>query len=377
MQTHLLFLIFVALAVYAQTLTGFALALILLGLVGATNLIPLVDAINAVTVIMATTAGTFLYRRWPLRLEQSLWPAFAASVVGAVAGTILLTWLADTAYEVLRLILGISVVLCALLLWHAAEPLKTVSSRSAFVVSGGISGLLGGMFSAPGPPLVYLMYRQPLPHARIQESLILFFGMGALLRLALVVPAGQFSLDAVQLAAEAIPVVFVVTSFAAIRPPPLRLDLLRAIAMPAPGGDRRRNDRRGSALDKPGPGALLRGNSARPKKTWDRHQNVLRVPNDQLARPGTGRFLRLGPAPSGVFPFSAIAPLSHERHRRDPGAPDLPRRTIRARLIDTGHHHEPGKCRRRAWLRHDEIPQFRKRRIHAASCQGLRSSAVM
>jgi uncharacterized protein len=86
------------------------------------------------------------------------------------------------------------------------------------------------MFSAPGPPLVYLMYRQPLPHARVQESLILFFGMGALLRLALVVPAGQFSLDAVQLAAEAIPVVFVVTSFAAIRPPPLRLDLLRAVA---------------------------------------------------------------------------------------------------------------------------------------------------
>ena len=229
MQTHLLFLIFVAFAVYAQNLTGFALALILLGLVGATDLIPLVDAVNAVTVIIATTACTFLYRRWPLRLEPSLWPAFAASVVGAVAGTILLTWLADTAYEVLRLILGVSVVLCALLLWHAAEPLTTVSSRRAFVVAGGISGLLGGMFSAPGPPLVYLMYRQPLSHARIQESLILFFGMGALLRLALVVPAGQFSIGAAQLAAEAIPVVFVVTSFAAIRPPPFRLALLRTI----------------------------------------------------------------------------------------------------------------------------------------------------
>jgi hypothetical protein len=35
MRTHLLFLTFVALAVYAQNLTGFALALILLGLVGA------------------------------------------------------------------------------------------------------------------------------------------------------------------------------------------------------------------------------------------------------------------------------------------------------------------------------------------------------
>jgi uncharacterized protein len=229
MQTHLLFLMFVAVAVYAQNLTGFALALILLGLIGATDLVPLVDAINAVTVIMATTACTFLYRRWPLRLERSLWPAVASSVAGAVVGTILVTWLADTAHDVLRLILGISVVLCALLLWHAAEPLERISSRGAFVLAGGVAGLLGGMFSAPGPPLVYLMYRQPLPHARIQESLILFFGLGALLRLALVVPAGQFSVGAVQLSAEAIPVVFVVTSFAAIRPPPLPLKLLRAV----------------------------------------------------------------------------------------------------------------------------------------------------
>jgi uncharacterized protein len=229
MRTHLLFLLFVALAVYAQNVTGFALALILLGLVGATDLVPLTDAVNAVTVIIATTACTFLYRRWPLQLERSLWPAVAASVAGMVAGTILLTWLADTAYEVLRLTLGISVVLCALLLWHAAAPLQAVSSWRAFVVAGGISGLLGGMFSAPGPPLVYLMYRQPLAHARIQESLILFFGLGALLRLALVAPAGQFSIGATQLAAEAIPVVFVVTSFAARRPPPLSLALLRAV----------------------------------------------------------------------------------------------------------------------------------------------------
>jgi uncharacterized protein len=229
MQTHLLFLLFVALAVYAQNLTGFALALILLGLVGATDLVPLVDAVNAVTVIIAATACTFLYRRWPPRLERSLWPAVASSAAGAIVGTVLLTWLADTAYEVLRFILGMSIVLCALLLWRTAEPLKTGSARSAFLIAGGISGLLGGMFSAPGPPLVYLMYRQPLAHARIQESLILFFGMTALLRLALVVPTGQFSPGAAQLAIEAMPVVFIVTSFAASRPPPLPLPLLKAI----------------------------------------------------------------------------------------------------------------------------------------------------
>src|SRR5215470_3980416 len=98
MWTHLLFLTFVALAVYAQNLTGFALALILLGLIGATDLVPLTDAVNAVTVMVLATAGMFLYRRWPVQLERSLWPAVASNIVGAIAGTILLTWLAGAAY---------------------------------------------------------------------------------------------------------------------------------------------------------------------------------------------------------------------------------------------------------------------------------------
>ncbi len=318
MRTHLLFLMFVALAVYAQNLTGFALALILLGLVGATDLIPLVDAVNAVTVIIATTACTFLYRRWPLRLEPSLWPALASSVVGAVVGTILLTWLADTAYEVLRLILGISVVLCALLLWHAAEPLKAVSSRSAFVVAGGISGLLGGMFSAPGPPLVYLMYRQPLPHARIQESLILFFGMGAPrtrgARRSVLARCGaaRGGGDSGGLRGDVV-----------CRDPPAAASP-RAPAshrMPASGGNGRRNDRRGSALDDPGLGALLKTSRVGPKKTRDRHQNGPQALNHPGARPGMGRFLRLGPALCGVFPFLAVALLPHDLCTRRIHAP--------------------------------------------------------
>jgi hypothetical protein len=40
-----------------------ALALVLLGLVGATDLVPLTDAVNAVTVMALTNVGSFLYRR--------------------------------------------------------------------------------------------------------------------------------------------------------------------------------------------------------------------------------------------------------------------------------------------------------------------------
>jgi uncharacterized protein len=73
------------------------------------------------------------------------------------------------------------------------------------------------------------MYRQPLAHSRVQVSLVLFFGIGALLRLIIMVPAGQFSTYAVQLTAEAIPVVFLVTAVAAARPLPLSPKLLKAV----------------------------------------------------------------------------------------------------------------------------------------------------
>ena len=67
--THATFLVFVAGAVYAQALTGFALALILLGLVGATNLVPLTDAVNASTVIAFCSAWTSSRPRRPASIS--------------------------------------------------------------------------------------------------------------------------------------------------------------------------------------------------------------------------------------------------------------------------------------------------------------------
>lgn len=229
MAQHAVFLLFVALAVYAQSTTGFALALILLGLVGATEVVPLEDAVNAVNVMVLVNAVTFLHQRRALHVERALWPALAACLLGGGGGTVLALWLADSAIQVLRLLLGLSIALCALLLWRAARPLKSQSPPAAFVTAGAASGLLGGMFSAPGPPLVYLLYRQPWPIARIQELLILFFGLVALLRLLLVLPVGGFSWVAAQLAAEAIPVVLLVTAIAARRRAPLSPNLLRSL----------------------------------------------------------------------------------------------------------------------------------------------------
>lgn len=227
-MSQAIFLVFVAVAVYAQSATGFALGLILLGLVGATGVVPLTDAVNAATVLAFVNAVAFLSRQRQVVVEPSLWPAVAAAVPAAVAGVFLMTWLAGAAHELLRLVLGVSIMACAVLLWRAGKPLPAVSPRWAFALAGGLSGLLGGMFAAPGPPLVYLIYRQPIPQARVLRSLIMFFGSMALLRLALTVPTAAFSRGAVALTAEAVPVALAVTLTTAGRPPPLPAPLLKA-----------------------------------------------------------------------------------------------------------------------------------------------------
>jgi len=63
MITHLLFLMFVGIAVYAQSVTGFALSFILLGLIGTINLVPIVDAVNIVSVILVINSITFVSQR--------------------------------------------------------------------------------------------------------------------------------------------------------------------------------------------------------------------------------------------------------------------------------------------------------------------------
>lgn len=220
MLSTVLFLLFVGLAVYVQNLTGFALALVLLGLVGATHIYPLPDVVNVVSVIGLVNAVLFLRARGALRLDRLLWPTLSANLVGTVLGVASLAWIMGHAYEALRLLLGVSIVLCAWLLWAQTRALSTPSSRGAFYAVGLVSGLMGGLFAAAGPPLVYQVYRQPWPLERMRESLVFIFGAGALLRLAIVIPTTGFSVLSIKLSALAIPMVALMTLLTARRAPP-------------------------------------------------------------------------------------------------------------------------------------------------------------
>ncbi len=213
------FLLCVAVATCAQRLTGFALALILLGLTGLFEIAPLPDVANVATVMALANAAMVLRGA-----HKSLdWPMLRAtafgSVFGVAAGVALLGWLNANVVMLLRLLLGLVVIACALIVLLRTKPLPRRSSSISFSAYGVLSGLLGGLFSASGPPLVYEYYRQPIDLDRLRDTLIAALATSSLLRLLMVLPTGQFSYSALMLSLLALPLTMAITWWFQRHPP--------------------------------------------------------------------------------------------------------------------------------------------------------------
>lgn len=207
----LAFMACVALATYAQNLTGFAFSLILLGLVSLFHIASVSETANAAMVLTLINAWTYFRARpgpVPWKLMK---PALNGSTVGVLAGLMLLAWLSGGAVAWLRGLLGVSILLCALLLVLQGRPRPVVSSGTSFALIGALSGVLGGLFSSSGPPIVFHMYRQPIDRELVRRGLLLMFAFNALVRIAVVLPTGQFSWRSAWLAGCAVPVVYGVT----------------------------------------------------------------------------------------------------------------------------------------------------------------------
>jgi uncharacterized membrane protein YfcA len=199
------FLVFVGIATFAQCLTGFAMALILLGLSGLVGLAPLPDVANVATILSLTSAVVAL-RAGHKAVDWHILRATAAgSLVGVVGGVTLLGWLQANVVVVLRLLLGMTIVGCAISVLLRAPSARERSPSWSFGLAGILSGVLGGLFAASGPPLVFHFYRQPLSLQATRDTLVAALATSSLVRLAIVVPTGHFSASAVWLSLFAAP----------------------------------------------------------------------------------------------------------------------------------------------------------------------------
>lgn len=213
------FLACVAIATSAQRMTGFALALILLGLTSLLQLAPLPDVAN-VAMVLSLANAIIVLRTAHRSVDWSVLRATAwGTLPGVALGVVLLGWLDAGMVVALRLLLGLVIIGCALVVLMRTKLLPQRSSNASFAGFGLLSGLLGGLFSASGPPLVYQYYRQPMALPALRDTLTGALAVSSLLRLVMVVPTGQFSARALLLCAFALPLTMSITWWFQRHPP--------------------------------------------------------------------------------------------------------------------------------------------------------------
>lgn len=223
------FVVLTFMAAYVQTITGFAFGLLLMGAVALTGLIPLLDAAIVISLLTLVNAMVVLARGW----RDITAKPFLLSLVGALpmvmAGYALLELLALTSLSVLRLTLGGVIAVSSLQLIRRPAPLAQVSSGVSFAFYGALGGLMGGLFSTAGPPLVFQFYRQPLSLTVIRETLVAVFAANSLFRLGLVMVSGDWQHGAMIWAIAGLPSVIAASYLARRWPPPLAPRVLRRI----------------------------------------------------------------------------------------------------------------------------------------------------
>ncbi|WP_210496172.1 TSUP family transporter [Microvirga antarctica] len=227
--TLLGFLVLTGAAAYAQTLTGFAFGLITMGGIALTGLLSLPDAAALVSVLTLVNAVQMLTKGWRDVAWREFGLVMATNIPMLVVGYVLLEWLAETRTDILRLILGIIIILSSLQLALRPQPLGRKSGSGSFAAFGMISGLMGGLFSTAGPPLVYHFYRQPMPLASVRETLVTVFALNAVVRISLVTLSGNLPTGSAWWGLLAIPMVMVSTHAARRWPPPISAAMLRRI----------------------------------------------------------------------------------------------------------------------------------------------------
>jgi uncharacterized membrane protein YfcA len=225
----LAFLVLAGAAAYAQTLTGFAFGLITMGGVGLTGLLSLPDAAMIVSVLTLVNATQMLMKGWRDVAWREFVIVMAASIPMLFVGYWLLEWLAGTRADLLRLILGLVIIVSSLQLARKLEPLAKQSSDGSFLFFGAIAGVMGGMFSTAGPPLVYHFYRQPMPLVKIRETLVTVFALNAVFRIGLVIASGDLPAASTLSGLLAIPAIMGATYAARRWPPPISPVTMRRI----------------------------------------------------------------------------------------------------------------------------------------------------
>lgn len=215
------FLCIVGFGSYLQAFTGFAIGIFVLGAVVMLQLVSLETTATAINIMTVVNTAVALRGNWHLLDRKLLIRTLIGVLPGVPLGLWLLALLSSRSTQLLQLMLGVVVLIAGLTLYVRPRLRATRSLSSSFVVAGTLGGVLGGLFSIPGPPIIYHFYVQPMAMQQVRLTLIGIFGAVSLLRLLLLFTLDSVESEALYLGLISIPMVALTTALFVRYPPAL------------------------------------------------------------------------------------------------------------------------------------------------------------
>lgn len=214
------FLVGVLLGSYVQSVTGFAMAMILIAVASGSQTVEIPVAAAVVSLLSLANAVLALVGQHQ-HIERRLFVWLAVGQLPAIwVGVALLDVLHGDARWLLEIALGAFIVLGSLSMMIRPEPRKTLSRPLGCVAAGVAGGLVGGLFSASGPIMGWFNYRQPHAVNAIRATLLAGFVLTTSTRSVVVGIQGGLTSEVWLLTALAMPlVVFGTWAGKAFRPP--------------------------------------------------------------------------------------------------------------------------------------------------------------
>lgn len=224
------FILIVVVAVYFQTVTGFGLSMIVMGLAGGMGIASVATLASVVSIVALVNSGVALRSTHHHIQWRLAWCMVAGVVPASLLGVVLLNYLSGAAADLIQLLLGLVIVYGGVNFAWRPKALTRTTGPYSFVYYGFLGGIIGGMFGIPGPPLIFHLYRQPLGLPQIRALLIFINAVVAIVRTVFVGAQGQIGPDILVLSALCLPMVAIATVAGHRFPPPLSTQAMRRLA---------------------------------------------------------------------------------------------------------------------------------------------------
>lgn len=224
------FILVMVLGSYTQTVTGFGMGMIVLGFVAQFDLTSITFASVIISLMMLANGSIALKGKIDVIDRSALTYALIGLIPALILGVLLLTYLSRDFARILQGILGGAIFMGGVFIMLKPEPLKLRSGNFSFSIAGATAGVLGGLFSIAGPPLVYQYYRQPFNLENIRLSLLAIFLIMNIGRLIVLAVQGELTLDMLWIGLLCVPAVSFATIAGRRWPPPVSDNTMRRMA---------------------------------------------------------------------------------------------------------------------------------------------------